>query len=179
MRGRNGRVSGLLRLSHSRSPHDATPEIVGDQLDVIDEMRGVANDINQLKRDRIAKIERDIEGFAISVTELVNAVAPELAGEQPEDAVLQLEKRLEEAKRIRDQQTEKDKTIASLGKRIEECEQARTSAQRAIEKLQELAGLKAATSLGRSFAYRGAAVNSMQNTPILNRLSPRKATGFL
>jgi len=50
-------------------------------------MRGVANDINQLKLDRIAKIERDMEGFARSVTELVNAVAPELAGEQPEDAV--------------------------------------------------------------------------------------------
>jgi len=121
---------------------DATPEIVGDHLDVIDEMRGIANDINQLKRDRIAKIDHDIEGFAISVTELVNAVAPELAGEQPEDAVLQLERRLEEAKRIRDQQKEKDKTIASLGKRIEECEQTRTSAQRAIEKLQELGGVE-------------------------------------
>jgi len=34
---------------------DTTPEIVSDQLDVIDEMRGVANDINQLKLDRIAK----------------------------------------------------------------------------------------------------------------------------
>jgi len=48
---------------------DTTPEIVSDQLDVIDEMRGVANDINQLKLDRIAKIERDMEGFARSVTD--------------------------------------------------------------------------------------------------------------
>ena len=119
---------------------DTTPEIVSDQLDVIDEMRGVANDINQLKLDRIAKIERDMEGFARSVTELVNAVAPELAGEQPEDAVLQLEKRLEDAKHIRDQQTEKDKTIASLGKRIEECKKAQKTAQQVIEMLQELAG---------------------------------------
>jgi uncharacterized protein YhaN len=121
---------------------NAIPEIVGDHLDAIDEMRGVANEINQLKHDRIAKIERDIEGFASSVTELVNAVAPDLAVQDPEDAVLQLEKRLEDAKRTRDQQTERDKTIVSLGKRIEECEQAQTSAKRAIEKLQELAGVE-------------------------------------
>lgn len=121
---------------------DATPDIVSDQLDVIDEMRTVANDINQLKLDRIAKIERDMEGFADSVTGLVQVVAPDLAGEQPEDAVFQLEKRLEAAKQIRDQQTEKDKTIASLGKRIEECKKAQTTAQKAIEKLQELAGVE-------------------------------------
>jgi alkanesulfonate monooxygenase SsuD/methylene tetrahydromethanopterin reductase-like flavin-dependent oxidoreductase (luciferase family) len=113
---------------------------VCDQFDVIFEMRGVANDVNQLKLDRIAKFERDIEGFAESVTGLVQAVTPDLAGEQPDDAVLQLEERLEDAKHIRDQQTEKDKTIASLGKRIEECKMAHKTAEQVIEKLQELAG---------------------------------------
>lgn len=121
---------------------DAAPGVVADLLDAIDAMRGVANDINQLRRDRIAKIERDIESFASSVTELVNAVAPDLAEQEPEGAVLQLEKRLEDAKRIKDQQTEKDKAIASLDKRIEECKQALTTAQRAIEKLQGLAGVE-------------------------------------
>jgi uncharacterized protein YhaN len=121
---------------------DTALEIVGDHLDAIDEMRGVANDIDQLKRDRIAKIERDIEDFAGSLTELANAVAPDLAMHEPEHAVLQLEKRFGDAKRIRDQQTEKDKTIASLDKRIEECKQARTSARRAIATLQELAGVE-------------------------------------
>lgn len=118
---------------------DAAPEIVGDHLDVIDEMRSVANEINQLKLDRIAKIERDIEGFAGSVTELLKAVAPDLAGEEPEDAALQLEKRLEDAKRIKGQQTEKDKIILSLSKRIEECKEEQTSAKHSIEQLQELA----------------------------------------
>jgi uncharacterized protein YhaN len=126
---------------------DVTPEIVSDQLDVIDEMRSVANDINQLKLDRIAKIERDMEGFAESVTGLVQVVAPDLAGEQPEDAVFQLEKRLEAAKHIRNQQTEKDKTIASLGKRIEECKKAQKTAHQAIEKLQELAGVESPDQL--------------------------------
>jgi len=121
---------------------DATHEIVGGHLDAIDEMRGVANDINQLKRDRIAKIEQDIAALASSVTELVNAVAQDLAMQDPEDAALQLEKRLEDAQRIRNQQTEKDKTIASLGKRIAECKQAQTSAQQAIETLQQLAGVE-------------------------------------
>jgi len=119
---------------------DTAPEIISDQLDTIDEMRNVVNDINLLKRDRIAKIERDIEGFRKSVMELVNAVAPDLVTQEPEDAVLQLERRLEDATRIRDQQRDKDKTIASLGKRIQECEQAQVSAQQVIEKLQKLAG---------------------------------------
>jgi uncharacterized protein YhaN len=121
---------------------DAMPETVGDHLDAIDEMRSVANEINQLKRDRIAKIERDVEGFATSCTEVVNAVAPDLAVLEPEASVLELEVRLEEAKRIRDQQIEKDKTIESLGEKIEEWKEVQTSSQRIIEKLQELAGVE-------------------------------------
>jgi uncharacterized protein YhaN len=135
-----GRWSSALRSLAFAD--DTAPEIVADHLDAIEEMRTVASDINQLKRDRIAKIERDIEGFAASVTELVNAAALDLAKQEPENAVLQLEKRLEDTRRIRDQQTERDKAIASLDKRIEECKRARTSAQGAIEKLQELAGVE-------------------------------------
>src|SRR6185437_663680 len=45
-------------------------------------------------------------------------------------------------KRVRDQQTEKDKSIALLRKRVGECKEAGISAQRAIEKLQELAGVE-------------------------------------
>lgn len=118
---------------------DTAAETVADHLDVIDQMRGLSHDIDQLKRERIAKIERDIEGFSASVTALVNAVASDLAKLEPEDAVLQLETRLEEAKRIKGLQEEKNKAIAALEKRIGECKQARTSAQRLIDKLQELA----------------------------------------
>lgn len=120
-------------------PDEVAPAIVADHLDVIDAMRGVAIEIHQLKRDRIAMIERDIESFTSSVTELVNAVAPDLVQRETEDAVVQLERRLGEMKRIRDQQIEKDRAIGLLEKRIEECNQARATARRTIEGLQELA----------------------------------------
>jgi uncharacterized protein YhaN len=81
------------------------------------------------------------------VTALVNAVAPDLAKQELEDSVLQLEKRLEDAKRIKGQQAEKDKAIASLKKRIGECKEARTSAQRVIDNLQELAGVESTDQL--------------------------------
>ena len=126
---------------------DTAPETVADHLDVIDDMRGLSHDIDQLKRDRIAKIERDIRGFSASVTALVSAVAFDLAKQEPEDAVLQLEKRLDDAKRTKDQQAQKDQAIASLEKRIEECKQARTAAQRVIDKLQELAGVESPDQL--------------------------------
>lgn len=120
---------------------DTAAETVTDHLDVIDEMRGLTHDIDQLKRDRIAKIERDIEGFSAFVTTLVNAAAPDLSKNEPEDAVLQLETRIEDARRIKGLQEEKDKLIAALEKRIGECSRSRTSAQQVIDKLQELAGV--------------------------------------
>lgn len=120
---------------------DTAAETVADHLDVIDEIRGLSLDINQLKRDRIAKIERDIESFSASATTLVNAVASDLAKHEPDAAVLQLEARLEDAKRIKGLQEEKGKAIAALETRIGECKQARTLAQRIIGKLQELANV--------------------------------------
>lgn len=127
--------------------NDTESETVADHLNVVDEMRGLSHDIDQLKRDRIAKIERDIDGFSASVTVLVNAVASDLAKQEPEDAVLQLEKRLDDAKRIKGLQEEKDKAIAALEKRIGECKQGRRSAKRVIDKLQELAGVESPDQL--------------------------------
>jgi uncharacterized protein YhaN len=127
--------------------NDAESETVADHLNVVDEMRGLSHDIDQLKRDRIAKIERDIDGFSASVTVLVNAVASDLAKQEPEDAVLKLEKRLDDAKRIKGLQEERDKAITALEKRIGECKQARSSAKRVIDKLQELAGVESPDQL--------------------------------
>ena len=126
-----------LGLSENKSP-----DVVADQLDMIEDMRAVSNDINQLRHERIDKIERDIESFSMSVTELVSAAANGLAKREPEDAVLELERRLEEAKRTQVQQKEKDRAIASLEKRINERDEARRDAQRALQKLQDMAGVE-------------------------------------
>lgn len=95
--------------------------------------------MSQLRRDRIEKIELDIGTFASAAADLVRVIAPDLAGRDADQAVVELERRLEGAKRIRGQQGQKDLGIASLEKRLKACEEARASAGRTIESLQTLA----------------------------------------
>ena len=77
---------------------DTQPEAATAQLDAIDQMREIAVKIHQLRHERIEKIERDIEVLTQDVATLVGVVATDLAKLSPEDAVLELERRLEAAK---------------------------------------------------------------------------------
>jgi uncharacterized protein YhaN len=120
----------------------ASHESVADQLETIEEMRGIAKDINQLRHERIGKIERDIEGFTAAVDSLVGAVASDLDTSDADAAVVELEGRLDQARRTRDQQKEKDKAISSLEERIEECEATAQEAREALRELQEISGAK-------------------------------------
>jgi len=133
-------------------------EAATEQIDTLERMRALVVEMGQLQRERIEKIEQDIETFTTAVAELVEAIGPDLAGRDPDQAVVELEKRLEAAKRIREQQRHKDQTIESLEKRLHECEQARDSAGQTIQTLQTLAGVADAEQLQeviRRAAYRG------------------------
>jgi uncharacterized protein YhaN len=105
-------------------------------------MREIAVEVNQLRHERIEKIERDIDVFAQDVKALVAAVANDLAKVNAGDAVLELERRLDEAKRIREQRKNKDNAISSLRKKIEDCETSGREARETIHHLQEAAGVK-------------------------------------
>ena len=93
---------------------DTQPESAAAQLDVIDQMREIAVKVHQLRHERIEKIESDVEAFARDVAALVAAVATDLAKLGSEDAVLELERRLEATKRIREQQENMDTAISAL-----------------------------------------------------------------
>ena len=121
---------------------DTQPEAATAQLDAIDQMREIAVKIHQLRHERIEKIERDIEVFAQDVAALVGVVATDLAKLSPEEAVLELERRLEAAKRIREQQKTKDTAISALKKKIEECNASGREARETIQRLQEVAAAK-------------------------------------
>jgi uncharacterized protein YhaN len=121
---------------------DTQPEAAAAQLDAIDQMREVAGKIHQLRHDRIDKIERDIEVFAEDVAALVAIVAPDLAQLNPEDAILELERRLDAAKQIREQQKAKDAAILTLKKKIEACEASGREAQQTIQRLKEAAAVE-------------------------------------
>ena len=110
----------------------AVPEAVATQVDVIDEMREIAVRVNELRHERIDKIEQFITAFNRDVEEIVGALAPDLVTAEPDDAVLQLERRLDDAKRIRELRKGKDEAIISLEKKIEECEELRRKAGEVI-----------------------------------------------
>ncbi|EQD53002.1 hypothetical protein B1B_10461, partial [mine drainage metagenome] len=116
-------------------------EIATEQIDTLERMRALVGEMSQLRWDRIEKIQEDIKTFATAAAELVQAIGPDLAGRDPDLAVVELEKRLEAAKRIREQQRQKDRTIESLQKRVRECEEARDSGGQTIQTLQTLAGV--------------------------------------
>ena len=125
----------------------ADPEAVSAQIDVIDEMRAGVDEVNRLRHERIGKIEGYIAAFGRDVTQLVANVAPDLARLEPEEAVLQLERRLTEAKRLRDLQSEKDDTIVSLEREMDEYETARRHAREDVHRLQKAAGVTDAEQL--------------------------------
>ena len=117
------------------------PEAVAVQVDTIDEMRTSVVKVNDLRHERIGKIERDVTAFSTDVAHLAGTVAPDLAEVEPEEAVLQLERRLAETKRLRDLMKEKDEAVTTLERAIEEYEAAHRDAREVIGRLQEAAGV--------------------------------------
>lgn len=115
----------------------ANPEAVSAQVDAIDEMREIAVKVNELRHERIGKIERDLAAFSSDVAEIVSTIASDLAEAEPDDVALELRRRLDKANQIREIQKEKDKTVASLKEKIEECEESRSGAREIIRHLQD------------------------------------------
>ena len=83
-------------------PVTSTPEIADAQINAIDDMREAAGRINDLRHERIEKIERDMRAFDHDVAALAQAAAPQLTVMDAEDAVLELERLIAEARRVRD-----------------------------------------------------------------------------
>ena len=125
----------------------ADPEAVSAQLDVIDEMRASVDEANRLRHERIGKIEGYLAAFDQDVTQLAAVVAPDLVRFESEEKALQMERRLIEAKRVRELLAEKDRSIAGLEREIDECEAARRHAREDVHRLQEAAGVANAEQL--------------------------------
>lgn len=118
---------------------DTQPEAATAHLEAFDQMREIAVKIHELRHERIEKIERDIEVFTQDVAALVAVVATDLVKFSPEDAVLELERRLEIAKRIHEQQKDKDAAISALKQKIDALEASGREARETIQYLQETA----------------------------------------
>ena len=125
----------------------ADPDAVSAQIDAIDEMRAGVDEVDRLRHERIGKIEGYLAAFGRDVAQLAAIVAPDLDRLESEEQALQMERRLIEAKRVRDLLREKDITIADFEREIDECEAARRHAREDVHRLQEAAGVTNAEQL--------------------------------
>ena len=125
----------------------SSPETVTGQVESIEEMRTVAVQINELRHKRIGTIQRDCEAFAQEVQRIFPILAPDLTSLDTEEAVLRLEKRLDDAKRLSASKKEKDASILDLEKEIGTFETSLNEARDTISRLKSLAGVEKVAEL--------------------------------
>jgi uncharacterized protein YhaN len=128
-------------------PATSTPETADAQINAIDDMREAAGRINDLRHERIEKIERDIKAFEQDVAALVQATAPQLAVVDAEDAVLELERLIAEARRVRDLAVAKETALSGLKKRVDECHESCRDGRDVIGQLRAAAGVETIDAL--------------------------------
>jgi uncharacterized protein YhaN len=139
-------------------PAVAAPETAEAQISAIDDMREAAGRINELRHERIEKIERNVKAFEADVTALAQAIAPRLHGTDSEEAVLEFDRLAAEATRVRDLKVSKDTAVGGLQEKIDECRESSRDAREIIERLQQAAGVASIEELRiaiqRSDAFR-------------------------
>lgn len=101
------------------------PELVGPQMDILDQMRGTADRIRSLQHERIDKIIRDIDDFKQAVSDLTRDLAADLQDQPAEDAVLELENRLHNSRQVQGLWERKNEEVEDLRVQIEDCENVR------------------------------------------------------
>ncbi|MEA2880618.1 MAG: hypothetical protein QOF14_5814 [Hyphomicrobiales bacterium] len=119
----------------------ATPETAEAQISAIDDMREAAVRVNELRHERIDKIERDVKAFEADVAALVQAIAPQLHDTDCEEAVLKLDRMAVEAARVRDLKVSKDADVDGLREKIDECQESSREAGETIGTLKQTAGV--------------------------------------
>ncbi len=105
-------------LTVLRLPDDSTLAAVAEHIETIGQMRDIAGRMRITREDRIAKIRRDIEDFESKVRNLVEAVAPNLKNQPAEDAMLEIEKRVDDVRKRRVHRDATEKEIVRFQKDI-------------------------------------------------------------
>lgn len=126
---------------------EAPPEVVKSRLDVIEEMRDTVAKIKGLRIERIDKIRQDIEDFRAAVADTVRVVAPDLAGKQAEDAVVELERRAKVEQELCNLQSAKDREIKAQEAKIDKSNAHLLTAQATIRRLEASAGVQSRKAL--------------------------------
>jgi uncharacterized protein YhaN len=121
---------------------DTASEAVGAQIDLIDQMREITGRIRSLQHDRIDKIKLDVADFEKVVGKLVEDVALDLSGQASENAVLELETRLDKSVRVQGLRERKDEEVEDLITQIAELEDERRELTASISHLKKAAEIE-------------------------------------
>ena len=121
---------------------DDTPAVVSEQVNVIDDMREHAAAARNLRDERIAAIERDIEIFEQTTAEITSGLAPDLAGSDADTAVVKLDRQREEAMKLHEQHRKLTETMTEQQRKIKELEDARKAAWIPVRPLLEAVDVK-------------------------------------
>lgn len=126
---------------------DADPVAVGSQINVIEEMRDHAGEAKGLRDRRIATIERDIADFEHRVAATVDELAPDLAQTDAEAAVLELERRRDQATELHKQYNQLSETVTARQEQVNALEEGRISSWVAVQPLKDAAGVEDVAAL--------------------------------
>ena len=118
---------------------DSNPDSVSALIDVMDQIREKSLRINDLRHQRIGKIKRDVADFEAVVATMVDELANDLGGTPAEDAVLEIERRLAEARRICDLQARKKQEIEDLENSLRALERELETARGSVNYLKAAA----------------------------------------
>ena len=137
---------------------ETNPDTVEEQLDVIDRMREVASSIENLRSERIDKIIGTIAAYEQAVAQTLGKLAGDLEGMASDDAVLELEKRLNAAQSIQRRKAEKTRDIDEIQSDLSEQRENREKARQSVASLKETARVGTNDDLriaiGKSDRYR-------------------------
>ncbi|MGL9623021.1 AAA family ATPase [Bradyrhizobium sp. U531] len=125
----------------------STPETAEAQINAIEDMRDAAARINDLRHERIEKIERDANAFEADVAALSRAIALRLSVTDPEEAILLLDRQAADATRLQDLRAAKDSEITGLQEKIDECRESSREAHETIAQLAQKAGVASTDEL--------------------------------
>ena len=136
-----------LGLAANQSPTAVEAQI--DQIDLVREKAGV---IQNLRDERIAKIERDIAGFEEEAEALIEAVARDLRGMPADDAAREVMTRLEKEEGIRDRKAEKQKLVEAEQQTLEELKKTQHESRSSVQHLRDAAGTESKDDLRQAIA---------------------------
>ena len=119
---------------------ESGPDAVEAQLNLVDRMRDVVGSIDNLRHERIDKISGEIAAYEQAVAETLDQLTDDLAGSAPDDAVLELEKRLNEAQSIQQRKAEKTRNIDRIEHDLRELRDNREDTRQSVASLREKAG---------------------------------------